>query len=62
MGLSQGGSNSKSFLLSPQNNIENNTKPSIQGTSNNSSFDLNCFSFNNEETASGYYAVIGLDG
>lgn len=44
------------------NKIDRDTKPSVFGTSNNSSFDMNCFSFNNEETGSGYYALIGIDG
>lgn len=63
LGFNNENSNSKSFLMSPQHNIEKNTKPSVLGTSNNTSFELNCFSFNNEETAgSGYYALIGIDG
>ena len=57
--FSQGGSISRSFLLSPQNNIA--TRPSVQGISDNtSSFDVNCFSFADE--GSGYYAFIGPDG
>lgn len=32
------------------------------GSSSSTSFDVNCFSFNNEETGSGYYALIGPDG
>ena len=59
--LKTGGSNSKSFLLSPKNNIEEATKPSILNSSANTSFDINCFSFNGEE-GSGYYAMIGSDG
>jgi hypothetical protein len=53
--------NSKSFLLSPHHIIDNPTGPSLLGTSQNTSYDMNCFSFNNEE-GSGYYAVIGPDG
>jgi hypothetical protein len=63
MRLNSGSSNSKSFMLSPQNNIEKQTRPSLFGTSNNTSFDVNCFSFNNEETlGSGVQVIIGADG
>lgn len=41
--------------------MQNPTGPSIQDSSINTSFDMNCFSFGNEE-GSGYYAMIGPDG
>lgn len=47
--------------MSPKDNIESPTKPSIFNSSVNTSFDANCFSFNGEE-GSGYYAMIGPDG
>jgi hypothetical protein len=53
--------NSKSFLLSPKHIIENPTRPSVLNSSVNTSFDMNCFSFNNEE-GSQYYTYIGPDG
>jgi hypothetical protein len=55
-------SNSKSLMLSPVAK-DLQTKPSILGSSVNSSFDAgNGFSFNNEENGSNYYAFIGPDG
>jgi hypothetical protein len=48
------------LILSPVNH--KNTKPSIFGSSANSSFDVNGFSFTNEENGSNYYAFIGADG
>jgi len=54
---------SKSLMLSPVNCKDHPTKPSMQGTSSNTSFDMNCFSFNNEENGSNYYAaLVGPDG
>lgn len=53
---------SKSLMLSPVNSKEYPTKPSILGSSSNTSFDVNCFSFNNEENGSNYYALVGPDG
>lgn len=38
------------------------TKPSNLNSSLNTSFDLNCFSFNGEEPNSGLYALVGPDG
>ena len=61
--INTGATNSKSFLLSPKNNIELATKPSVLNSSLNTSFDINCFSFNGEDpSGSGYYAFIGPDG
>lgn len=48
-------------MLSPVNG-KDQTKPSIFNSSLDSSFDLNTFSFNNEENGSNYYAFIGPDG
>ena len=53
---------SKSFLLSPQNKIDFITKPTINNSSLNTSFDLNNFSFTQDESGSAYYAFIGPDG
>lgn len=50
------------MLLSPVNQKDIATKPSVYGASNDTSFDVNCFSFNNEENGSNYYAVVGPDG
>ena len=44
-------------MLSPKNNIEEKTKPSILGTSLNTSFDINnVFSMGGGETGSGFNA------
>ncbi|CDW76393.1 UNKNOWN [Stylonychia lemnae] len=51
-----------SLLLSPTYNNQLLTKPSIQGSSSTTSFDVNCFSFNNESQGSNYYAFVGPDG
>lgn len=55
---------SKSVLLSPINQKDIATKPSVYGTSNDTSFDCNQFSFNNEDNGSttNCYAVVGADG
>ena len=55
------GTNSKSFLLSPKNFIDQPTKPSVFNSSIDTSFDINCFSLAGEDP-SGYQTMVGPDG